>query len=198
MRPGPQSGRSAGPQPRRSPRTEGLSGRGASYPGGGRNPDRMVKTASETAAMGCHGGRDPAAQQPPQQDRSRRTPASRSRAEASGAKKVATSVAHSGARGSQVWLESVIAECDRRRLSCRHAAHYVFFIGVPRNLPVDGVADIPHRRRNHVRAARPLAQIDQTAALAAKGEFRISAVHRLLADGTPQVRSALASHKITR
>ncbi len=44
-------------------------------------------------------------------------------------------------------------------------------------------------------AARPFAQIDQAAAVAAEGEFRILAAHRLLADGALQLQSPLASHR---
>ena len=55
-----------------------------------------------------------------------------------------------------------------------------------------GIGD---RRRNYITAARPLAQIDQAAALAAEREVRIGRLYRLFADGAAEFGGALAWHK---
>src|SRR6202521_2420019 len=76
-------------------------------------------------------------------------------------KKVATSVAQSGAPGPP---SGVLIRFSRETF--------------------DSVAGFLHRRRDHTPAAGPFAQIDQTTAVAAEGELRILASHRLLADRT--------------
>src|SRR5712691_1155467 len=51
-----------------------------------------------------------------------------------------------------------------------------------------------YRRRNHVSAARPLAQINGAAAVAAEGKFRVSAHYDFLADGAAKLESVFARH----
>src|SRR5438876_11249144 len=53
---------------------------------------------------------------------------------------------------------------------------------------------IEDRRRDHVAAARPLAQVDQPAALRAERELRVRAQHQLATGGTTQAGNALARH----
>src|ERR1035441_106097 len=53
---------------------------------------------------------------------------------------------------------------------------------------------VGNRGRNHVPAARPLAEIDQAAAVTAKREVRVGRLHLLLADRAAEFEGRLARH----
>src|ERR1039458_5525520 len=59
----------------------------------------------------------------------------------------------------------------------------------------DGFVGVGNRRRNHIPAARPLAQIDQAAAVAAKREVGVRRLYRLLADRATEFDQTLARHR---
>jgi len=53
---------------------------------------------------------------------------------------------------------------------------------------------VAQRRGDDVRTTRPLAEVDQTASVAAERELGVSGLHRLLADRAPEFDGALARH----
>jgi len=59
---------------------------------------------------------------------------------------------------------------------------------------VNHLVGVSNGRRNHIGAARPLAQIDNFAAVAAEREVGVVALDSFLADRTPESYSALARH----
>src|SRR5579864_2399216 len=70
-------------------------------------------------------------------------------------------------------------------------AFRVFGIGL-----ADAFFGISNRRRNHVPTARPLAQINGAATLAAEREFRVRALDGFLADRAAKFYGPLARHTI--
>jgi len=70
-----------------------------------------------------------------------------------------------------------------------------FLFGIQRIAFFDCVANVSHRRRDHIGAAGPFSQIDQAAALAAKRELGAVPLYRLLAGGATQKEGTLASHR---
>jgi len=60
----------------------------------------------------------------------------------------------------------------------------------------DSFLGVGYRRRDHIGAAGPLAQIDNAAAVAAEREVRVAAFHGLLADGTAEFEGTLTRHTV--
>jgi hypothetical protein len=58
----------------------------------------------------------------------------------------------------------------------------------------DGVFDVGYGRRNHVSTARPFAQIDEAAAVAAEREVGIGGLGGLFADWTAMFQGTFAWH----
>src|SRR5271154_4958824 len=103
-------------------------------------------------------------------------------------KKVATSLAQSGARGRDDGGEKVLES------GCVFWSDSVV-IGIVPHRVWNAFGCVLHWRGDHVSAALPFSQINSAAAVAAEREFRIFAFHRFLANWPPQVERALASHK---
>src|SRR5215471_15603578 len=69
-----------------------------------------------------------------------------------------------------------------------------FFIRIVRLVFADAVTDVLYRRGNHISAAGPFTEIDQPAALAAKGEVLAVTLDRLFTRGTFGPRGTFARH----
>src|ERR1022692_1861673 len=107
-------------------------------------------------------------------------------------KKVATSLAQSAAGGRDAPVTPALPGFG----GCFSWVMFVpleFLVRIERRAFFDSFGDVVHRRRDHIRAAGPLSKIDRAAVIAAEREFRVSALHRFLADWAPQVQSA--SHR---
>lgn len=68
------------------------------------------------------------------------------------------------------------------------------FFRIFRHAISDLLFSIGHGRRDYVRPARPLAQIDGAAAITAERKFGVAALHHFLADGAAKFQIGLARH----
>src|SRR5271154_4782827 len=69
-----------------------------------------------------------------------------------------------------------------------------FFIRIFRSALSNLLVRIRNWRRNHIRSARPLAQVDRAAVVAAEGELGVAALDGFLADWAAEFQSAFARH----
>ena len=158
-----RSERPIGPPPRRSPRTEDLLSRSPA-PLGCRRQCRPASPPSPERpqwAFGREAGeRGPT---PPTAAPSPPTPRSPAQAAAVRCRKTWRSA------WPTVWSP---AGCQPSR----------FFVRIFGRALADLLVCIRNRRRNHIGAACPLAQIDGAAAVTAEGKFGVAALHNFLAD----------------
>jgi hypothetical protein len=84
-----------------------------------------------------------------------------------------------------------VATCEVRSVSGLSIALWIVVVRIVRFKLLIGTS---HRRRNHVSPARPLAQVNHAASLAAERKFGVGSFDGFLADWASKLEGAFADH----